>query len=224
MVAYGGRNSPNNSRSFDEPYFSWNDSGGSSSGRLPTDRPSTFKGHAYYELGCQFGTTRSTTDLGFFQYFYSGSPATSFADVELDWRRVAGRCSWIAENGLTSRKIRHRRAPFQSATPGLIELRGISTPIFQLGAELQESARQKVVSFSATFANLFNQRSVTAYNQQVDTGYKYQAITPVGNGHYTRGTRLYSCANGPFACITEGLVLSLLCRGYAENPYSLSGT
>lgn len=34
----GGRNSPNNSRAFDEPYFSWNDNGGSSSGLLPTDQ------------------------------------------------------------------------------------------------------------------------------------------------------------------------------------------
>ena len=46
----GGRNSPNNSRSFDEPQFSWNDNGGSSSGLLPTDRPNTFKGYTYYEL------------------------------------------------------------------------------------------------------------------------------------------------------------------------------
>ena len=30
----GGRNSPNNSRSFDEPQFSWNDNGGSSNERL----------------------------------------------------------------------------------------------------------------------------------------------------------------------------------------------
>ena len=43
----GGRNAPNNSRSFDEPMFSWNAQGGSSSGLLPTDRPNAFKGYAY---------------------------------------------------------------------------------------------------------------------------------------------------------------------------------
>jgi hypothetical protein len=40
----GGRNAPNNSRSFDEPFFSWDSTGHSSSGLLPTDRPNTLKG------------------------------------------------------------------------------------------------------------------------------------------------------------------------------------
>ena len=42
----GGRNAPNNSRAFDEPYFSWNANGASSSGLLPTDRPNALKGYA----------------------------------------------------------------------------------------------------------------------------------------------------------------------------------
>src|SRR6202043_2571959 len=70
----GGRNSPNNSRAFDEPYFSWNSMGGSSSGLLPTDRPNTFKGYAYYRLGF---LKAFTTDLGLFQTLYEGSPNTS---------------------------------------------------------------------------------------------------------------------------------------------------
>jgi len=70
----GGRNSPNNSRAFDEPMFSWNDNGGSSSGLLPTDRPNTFKGYVYYELGW---LKSFSTDFGIFQVMYQGSPETS---------------------------------------------------------------------------------------------------------------------------------------------------
>src|SRR5581483_11237691 len=75
--ALGGRNSPNNSRAFDEPYFSWNDNGGSSSGLLPTDRPNKFKGYAYYELA---EGKHTSTDFGLFQYMYQGSPVSTFVD------------------------------------------------------------------------------------------------------------------------------------------------
>ena len=54
--------------------------GNSSSGLLPTDRPNTFKGYAYYELPWM---KKFTTDLGIFQYLYSGSPVTSYADMGL---------------------------------------------------------------------------------------------------------------------------------------------
>ena len=44
----GGRNSPNNSRAFDEPYFQWN-ARWFFQRLLPTDRPNTLKGYAYYD-------------------------------------------------------------------------------------------------------------------------------------------------------------------------------
>src|SRR6202007_2645260 len=74
----GGRNAPNNSRSFDEPMFSWNANGGASSGLLPKDRPNTFKGYAYYDLGW---LRRFSTEFGIFQVLYQGSPLTSYLDV-----------------------------------------------------------------------------------------------------------------------------------------------
>ena len=73
----GGRNSPNNSRAFDEPYFSWNSMGGSSSGLLPTDRPNKIKGYGYYEFKY---LKKLTTDLGMFSYIYQGSPNTSYIE------------------------------------------------------------------------------------------------------------------------------------------------
>ena len=74
----GGRNAPNNGRSFDEPFFSWNANGGSSSGLLPTDRPNTFKGYVYYDLNWM----RDFSDrFGIFQVLYQGSPLTSYLDA-----------------------------------------------------------------------------------------------------------------------------------------------
>ncbi len=71
----GGRNSPNNSRAFDEPYFSYNSLGGSSSGRIPTDRPNKVKGYVYYETKYLHSWS---SDFGLFSYIYQGSPNTSF--------------------------------------------------------------------------------------------------------------------------------------------------
>ncbi len=57
----GGRNAPNNSRAFDEPYFSWNANGGSSSGLLPTDRPNALKGYSYDLPWLRSSTTASAS-------------------------------------------------------------------------------------------------------------------------------------------------------------------
>jgi hypothetical protein len=212
---YGGRNSPNNSRSFDEDYFSWNANGGSSSGLLPTDRPSTFKGYAYYEMGWgKFGHNKMTTDIGLFQYLYSGSPVTSYADVGLGGSAwpvdLVDRGKWIDVS--------------QDPTTGTVTVgnpRTFRTPWY-IDSDLNLVQNYKIdetkaVSFSATFTNLLNQRSVTAYNEQIDTGYNYQAITPVGNGC---GTALFG-VSGPFPCITEA---GPSFYAAAMSPYSISGT
>jgi hypothetical protein len=153
----GGRSSPNNSRAFDEPYFSYNSFGGSSSGLLPTDRPNTFKGYAYYELG---EGKHATSDFGIFQYLYSGSPITSYLDVGAGggaWAVQAwDRGNWVnvtqdpASGAFTVGSPGTRRTPWYMQTDFNLEQK------YKVG-------ETKVLSFSATFANLLNQRSVTAY-------------------------------------------------------------
>jgi hypothetical protein len=96
----GGRTAPNNSRSFDEPYFSFNANGGSSSGLLPTDRPHAFKGYAYYEMPWVEISNKLGTDFGIFQVLYSGSPLTSYLDVGFSspgaWPvDIVGRGKWV---------------------------------------------------------------------------------------------------------------------------------
>lgn len=72
------RQSIDNSRSFDETYFQYNSHGDSSSGTLPTDRPNTLKGYAYYDFKW---LKKFTTDIGLFQTIYQGSPVSSYVDV-----------------------------------------------------------------------------------------------------------------------------------------------
>ena len=157
----GGRSSPNNSRAFDEPYFQYNAFGGSSSGLLPTDRPNTFKGYGYYELGW---LKKFTTDLGLFQYLYSGSPMTSYLDVGAGgggWPVQAwGRGKWVdvsqdpTTGAITIGSPRVQRTPWYTQTD-------LS---FQQNYKVTES---KLITFTANFMNLLNQRAVTAYNADI---------------------------------------------------------
>ena len=188
---FGGRNSPNNSRSFDEPYFSWNDNGGSSSGLLPTDRPNTFKGYAYYELGFK---QKFTTDLGIFQYLYQGSPTTSFADIGYN---IPG--GDFAPVDVVNRGNFVNVA--QDPTTGAITIGAphvFRTPWYmQSDFNLQQNyklSEQKVLSFSATFANLFNQHSVTAYNGIMDSTFTPGFGSLNGTGCPAGGCILF---NGP---------------------------
>jgi hypothetical protein len=157
----GGRSSPNNSRAFDEPYFSYNAFGGSSSGLLPTDRPNTFKGYAYYELGW---LKKFTTDFGIFQYLYSGSPITSYLDVG------AGAGQWAVQAWDRGKYVDVTQDP----TTGFVTIgapRTQRTPWYtQTDFSLQQNYKvgeSKMLTFSANAINLLNQRAVTAYNADI---------------------------------------------------------
>jgi len=191
----GGRNAPNNSRAFDEPYFSWNAQGGSSSGLLPTDRPNTFKGYAYYELGW---LKKFTTDFGVFQYLYSGTPQSSLMDAGYSQAPTAGgfpidfldRGKWA---NIT-----------QNPSTGAISIgptQTYRTPWYnQTDFNLQQNyklSEQKVLSFSATVSNLLNQRSVTAYYPFVDTQNFGQYAAP-GGLNITAGLPAYAALLAPY--------------------------
>jgi hypothetical protein len=168
----GGRNSPNNSRSFDEPYFSYNSMGGSSSGLLPTDRPNAFKGYGYYELPW---LKHFTTDFGIFQFAYSGAPQSSYVDVGLGGSAwpvyVFNRGTWAditqdpTTGAVTVGQPYTRRTPWFTDTDFNI----------QQNWKISES---KSLSFTATFTNLLNQHTTTELFSQIDTGYGYQFLAP----------------------------------------------
>jgi hypothetical protein len=189
----GGRNSPNNSRSFDEPMFSWNDNGGSSSGLLPTDRPNTFKGYTYYTLSWAH---RFVSDFGIFQVLYQGSPESSYLDL-----------GDAFPSGLTGGAFpvyvadRGKFLPVsQDPTSGLIT---VGNPItqrtpwyIQTDFNFQQSykvSESKTVSFTATVQNLFNQRSVTSVEENITSGFNYNYLSPFPLG----GAVCTGTTNGP---------------------------
>jgi len=196
----GGRNSPNNSRSFDEPYFSWNAQGGSSSGLLPTDRPNTFKGYAYYDL--PWWHKKLETNFGLLQYFYQGSPNTSFTDVGFQFGGyglpsfpvdVVDRGKWIDVT--------------QDPNTGAVTVgpaRTFRNPWYiQSDFNIMQSykiAESKALSFSATFTNLFNQHSVTAVNESINSLFTgtQQWTTPGGQSIFF-GVPFYSAAMHPYS-------------------------
>jgi hypothetical protein len=191
----GGRNAPNNSRSFDEPFFSWNAQGGSSSGLLPTDRPNTFKGYAYYELGW---LKKFTTDFGLFQYMYQGTPQTSIMDAGYSFAPTAGAFPTdILDRGKWANITQNPSTGAISVGP----TQTYRTPWYnQSDFNLQQNYKlgeEKVLSFSATISNLFNERSVTAYYPFVDTQNFGQYLAP-GGLNITAGAPAYAALLAPY--------------------------
>jgi hypothetical protein len=206
-----GRNSPDTTRSFDEPFYYFGANGKSNDGPLPTDRPSVFKGYAYYTMPWKSKT--NTTTFGFFQVAYQGSPVSSWADVGLgvgspiEGTYVWGRGNFInassdAAGDTILGSTSARRTPWFTQTDA-----NLSHSI-----KVNKNNEHQVLSFTSTFTNLLNQRAITAYwaglnsdfypsalfqgaifggaafYQQVETGYNAQAaITASGvplNSHY----------------------------------------
>ena len=193
----GGRNAPNNSRAFDETYFSFDAYGRSDAGKLPTDRPNAFKGYAYYMLdeGHKLATT-----FGIFQDAYSGTSQNSFLNVGYsiaaggNFGQFAvypeGRGKWVDVT--------------QNPTTGVITVGNAyvkRTPWFtQTDFNIKQSFKVtegQSVSFDATFTNLLNQHEVTAYYGSIDTAYESQFITPGGLPFYYGG-EAYSLYEHPY--------------------------
>ena len=195
----GGRNSPNNSRSFDEPYFSYNSMGGSSSGLLPTDRPNTLKGFAYYELGF---LKRFTTDLGVFQTMYQGSPNTTYANVGYSVNAfpvdIFNRGQWANVTQDPSTGVITVGTPHTFRNPWYNQTDFNVTQSYKIN-------ESKAVSFQATFTNVLNQHAVTAVFEQLDSSYGggTQYMTPGGQVVFD-GPSFYAAAEHPYN-VTQAL-------------------
>jgi hypothetical protein len=179
-------------RAFDEPYFQYNASGGSSSGLLPTDRPNTFKADAYYQFKFLH---KFTTNLGLFQYFYEGSPNTSYANVGLSYNAFPvklfdwGKWADITQNANTG--------AVTVGTPYTYRNPWYNQSDFSFDQSYQV-ADSKSLKFQATFTNLLNQHAVTAVSSQVDSSYAgNQYITPNGQATYN-GIPFYAAATAPY--------------------------
>jgi Carboxypeptidase regulatory-like domain len=188
----GGRNAPNNSRSFDEPFFSWNSMGGSSSGLLPTDRPNAAKGYVYYDLPW---LRRFATDFGVFQSAYSGSPLTSYLDAGFAFpgafpTDIVDRGKWVDLTQDPNSGIITASNPYVKRTPAFLDTDFNFKQSYKLG-------ESKNLSFDATFTNVLNQHSVTSFVQQMDSIAFTNYIAPNGETLFA-GPAYYAAAMTPY--------------------------
>ena len=173
----GGRNSPNNSRSFDETYFQYDAYGKSSSGPLATDRPNTFKGYTYYTL--PWSGKRAITNIGLFQTMYEGTSSSSYLDVGAFggypvYPEDRGKWASITQDpstgNLTVTSVGVKR------TPWFIQ----SDLSLSQDVKLNKNNEAQVLGFEVTLANLFNERSVTSYNSAINSPNYPNQILPGG--------------------------------------------
>jgi hypothetical protein len=209
----GGRNAPDNSRAFDEPFFSWSALGASSSGKLPTDRPNALKGYAYYDLPW---AKRLVSDFGVFQAAYSGTPQTSEQDVGYAFAGqpgfptdIVGRGKWVDMSQDPTTGAVTVGTPYTKRTPWYTQ----TDFNFKQTVKMGES---RSLAFDATFSNLLNQHAITAYYWNVDSIYtNANFLTPSGL-NITDGLNFYSAA------MTNYDYASLLNNGVTGGPITLS--
>ena len=181
-----GRNSPDTSRAFDEPFYYFGANGKSNSGPLPTDRPNTLKGFVYYQLS---EGKRQTTTFGLFQTAYEGSPVSSYLDTGgMFSSQVSeavysfGRGKWVdaATDGAGNITLGN---PTSRRTPWYVQ----SDVNLMHEIKVDKNNERRVFGFEANLTNLLNQHSVTAYYAGINST---QLTTPLipGPGGVLFGT------------------------------------
>ncbi len=196
----GGRNSPNNSRAFDEPYFSWNANGGSSSGLMATDRPNAYKGYLYYDLPW---LQRFATDFGVFQSAYSGTPLTSELDTGYSYAGqpsfatdIVNRGKWIDVTQNPSTGVITTSAPYTKRTPWYTDTDFNVKQSIKLG-------ESKSLSFDATFSNVLNQHAVVAFWENIDSDYTGNNFIMPGGYSISNGLDFYSAVMSKYNYTSE---------------------
>jgi hypothetical protein len=188
----GGRNAPNNSRSFDESFFQYNANGGSSSGPLATDRPHTLKGYTYYQIPWKGG--RTSTNIGWFQTLYSGTPKSTYTDVGFSFAQppFSGGFPVFPENRGRWANITVAPNELGVNVPTVTSVCSCRTPwyiqsdaSFRQEFKLSKTNEAQVLTFEANISNLFNQQKVTAFYSQLDTANFQGFISPNGNFDYS---------------------------------------
>jgi hypothetical protein len=204
-----GRNSPDTTRSFDEPFYYFGANGKSNDGPLPTDRPNVLKGYAYYTL--PWKTNTNTTTFGLFQVAYQGSPVSSFTDIgtgagtPIEATYIYGRGNYVnasqdASGNIVLGNPYARRTPWYTQTDA-----NLSHSI-----KVNKNNEHQVLSFNANIINLLNQHAVTAYWAGFNSNAYDSAFYPPGAG----------CAN-PAACnIADGAAFYQA----AETGYNAQAT
>jgi len=160
-----GRDSPNTTRSFDEPFYYFSYLGKSNAGPLPTDRPNAFKGNVYYTLPSKLGKTT----IGIFQTAYQGSPMSSWANIAIGGETIEGTYIWGHGNWVNATTDATGAVtfgnPYARRTPWLIQ----SDLNAQHAFKVNKNNDRQELTISATFINLLNQHAVVSYWAGLDS-------------------------------------------------------
>jgi hypothetical protein len=169
-----GRNSPDTTRAFDEPFYYFKYDGTTSSGPLPTDRPNAFKGNVYYAH--PWGT-KHTTSIGLNQNILQGSPVSSFIDLAqaqsdpVQATYIWGRGNWVDAtadaNGLITLSDPHTRR-----TPWFVQSDISLSHTIKVGD-------QKTLKFEFTATNALNEHAVVAYWAGLDSNWYGTPLSPM---------------------------------------------
>jgi hypothetical protein len=197
-----GRNSPDTSRAFDEPFFYYGANGKSNDGILPTDRPNALKANVYYQLPWK----GMTTTFGLFQFAYQGSPISSYIDmtaatigIPYEATYIYGRGNWVnATTDPTTGAITLGN-PYARRTPWFTQTDFNIAHAFQVNKHNEH----ELLRFEANVSNLFNQHAVVQYYQGLNSQYFASALHPgydaAGNGvNLADGAFLYNALEGGY--------------------------
>jgi len=141
-----------------------------------------------------------STDFGIFQVMYQGSPLTSYLDVGNSFPSgltggafpvdVVDRGKWVDVTQDPTTGLITVGSPVTKRTPWYNQ----TDFNFQQSYKLGES---KALSFSATFTNLLNQRSVTNVEGNIASGFSSNFIAP-GGFVTSDGTPFYAATFHPY--------------------------
>jgi len=203
----GARANPNNNRSFDEPQFQFAADGSVSNGLLSTDRPNSFKVLTYFEHKL---LNRNTVSISLFEQASSGSPLSSYADVNGSAGSypvyVVGRGKWIdVTKGPGGAWV--YGSTYTKRTPWFVQSDVSLTESYAVSKE-HDAWR---LGFEANITNALNAKAATVFQSRInaasgstgnyilpanttsgnpnygvlENGYDWKSIANVGNGQST---------------------------------------
>jgi hypothetical protein len=192
-----GRNSPDTTRSFDEPFYYFGANGKSTNGPLPTDRPNTFKGYLYYTIPWW---KRQSTTFGIFQTAYQGSPVTSYIDLTGALTSEPYEATYIFGRGKWVDMTTDSTGAITLGTPRTRRTSEFSQSDLNLQHQIKVGDHQ-AISFEATALNAFNQRATTAYWGGMDS---LNFATPLYPGLDSKGNPINLASGAQLYQVLEG--------------------
>jgi len=162
----GGRHAPNNGRAFDIPNMTYNVNGTPDYGPLATDRPNTATMQGYFRQKWFRG---QESVIGFTQALFQGSPISTCWSVV----GTGSACMWGPRGSFYNT---HRDSATGNLVLDSVDTNARTDPYQQTDVNLtheipvSKAHENMRLKFEANISNLFNNRSATAFNENIMAG------------------------------------------------------